>query len=583
MVGGGQNETTATDGVGNNQPQDSGAVRIPSQDEETLGLDPTTSQLQVPCRESESRSVDGRMQIPSQNGGTGLGLEPATSQLQTPRQGEATQTSSLSDVSGAHNTVIHAGPGSNIYLGHPASVERTGYDIENITDDPSQPPVEYSTETEQTLTTFDTELDLRQTEKPAIAGPEPDPNTDPWVRWTPEGNNLHIRLPKEFCSPSIQSSVSPRCQGNEDTPCSRCPEKEAQIKTLRDRDWHLDREIASLKEKLQKATSYSDKMVEERNSYISKYNQLHDSQIEIYTELARVKEERDRYITESHRMKEEIEKFESVRSKGKDVSAFKSFEARRKISELEEQLKMSKDDTKFWREKSEGQSRDLVKAKAHHEKIVKGLQKEVNDLQGKVERYQQQVQHLEEQLEKNSDSKLMREKVQVRYMRTYIQSLTRKHTQTHTQPYMHSHTQSCTYTHTRTWHKHAHTCSHIPRHTHTHTQTDRFVHVYTTPRTQHTRTCELDLQRSRDDLFRAEAEIKRKETDLNGKGRALSRLERKLQLTEHEKTAADNKINCATVKTARACLGPDLPCVDAVAVYHPLHCCPTWTCPNGEK
>ncbi|XP_078694910.1 uncharacterized protein LOC144923899 [Branchiostoma floridae x Branchiostoma belcheri] len=412
MIGGGQNETDTTDGVGNNQQaQDSGAVRIPSQDEETLGLDPTTSQLQAPCHESESRSVDGRMQIP-RNGSTGLGLEPATSQLHTPHQGEATQTSSLSDVSGAHNTVIHAGPGSNIYLGHPASVERTGYGTENITDDPSQPPVEYSMETEQTLTTFDTELDLRQTEKPAIAGPEPDPNTDPWVRWTPEGNNLHIRLPKEFCSPSIQSSVSPRCQGNEDTPCSRCPEKEAQIKTLRDRDWHLDREIASLKEKLQKATSHSDKMVEERNSYISKYNQLHDSQIEIYTELARVKEERDRYITESHRMKEEIEKFESVRSKGKDVSVSKSFEARRKISELEENLKRSKDDTKFWREKSEGQSRDLVKVKAHHEKIVKGLQKEVNDLQVKVEKYQQQVQHLEEQLEKNSDSKLMREKVQ---------------------------------------------------------------------------------------------------------------------------------------------------------------------------
>ncbi|XP_019643753.1 PREDICTED: uncharacterized protein LOC109484837 [Branchiostoma belcheri] len=39
-------------------------------------------------------------------------------------------------------------------------------------------------------------------------------------------------------------------------------------------------------------------------------------------------------------------------------------------------------------------------------------------------------------------------------------------------------------------------------------------------------------------------------------------------------------IHCATVKTARACLRPDLPCVDAVAVYHPHHCCPTWTCPN---
>ncbi|XP_066266342.1 uncharacterized protein [Branchiostoma lanceolatum] len=207
-------------------------------------------------------------------------------------------------------------------------------------------------------------------------------------------------------------------------------------------------------------------MVEERNSYISKYNELHDSQIEIYTELTRVKEERDRYITESHRMKEEMGKIESVRWKGKDVSASKNFEVRRKMAELEENLKRAKDDVKYWREKSDGQSRESVKVKGHHEKTMKGLQKEVSDLQKKVERHQQQVQHLEEELDKNSDSKLMREKVQ----------------------------------------------------------------------------CELDLQRTREDLSRAEAEIKRKETDLNGKGRAISRLERKLQLTEHERTAADNMV-----------------------------------------
>ncbi|XP_035692218.1 coiled-coil domain-containing protein 186-like isoform X2 [Branchiostoma floridae] len=436
MVVGGQNEMTSTDGVGRDQPQD-----------------------------QEGRCAQGTVQIPGQDDGTGLGIEPTTSQLQTPRQGEATQTSS-SEVSGAHNTVIHAGPGSNIYLGHPGSIERTGFGVEHSTEEPSQPPVEYSDETEETETTFDTKMDLTNTEQPAIAGPEPNPSIDPWVRWTPEGKNLHIRLPKEFCSPNIQSSVSPRYQGNEDTPCSHCPEKEAQIKTLRENDRHLQREIITLKDKLQKATSYSDKLVEERNSYISKYNELHDSQIEIYTELARVKEERDKYITENHRMKEEMGKNESIRLKGKDVSASKNFEGRRKMAELEENLKRAKDDVKYWREKSDGQSREFVKVKTNHERVVKGLQKEVNDLQKKMERYQQQVQHLEEELEKNSDSKLMREKVQ----------------------------------------------------------------------------CELDLQRTRDDLTRAEAEIKRKETDLNGKGRALSRLERKLQLSEHQKIEADNRV-----------------------------------------
>ncbi|XP_078612595.1 uncharacterized protein LOC144882576 [Branchiostoma floridae x Branchiostoma japonicum] len=380
MVVGGQNEMTSTDGVGSDQPQD-----------------------------QEGRCAQGTVQIPGQDDGTELGIEPTTSQLQTPRPDETSQTSSQSDVSGAHNTVIHAGPGSNIYLGHPGSIERTGFGVEHSAE-PNEPSVEYSAETEQTGTT--SELDLTNAEQPAIAGPEPDPSTHPWVRWTPEGKNLHIRLPKEFCSPNIQSFVSPRCQGNEDTPCSRCPEKETQIKTLRENDRHLQREITSLKDKLQKATSYNDKLVEERNSYISKYNELHDSQIEIYTELARVKEERDKYITENHRMKEEMGKNESIRLKGKDVSASKNFEGRRKMAELEENLKRAKDDVKYWREKSDGQSREFVKVKTNHERVVKGLQKEVNDLQKKVERYQQQVQHLEEELEKNSDSKLMREKVQ---------------------------------------------------------------------------------------------------------------------------------------------------------------------------
>ncbi|CAH1245431.1 Hypp7483 [Branchiostoma lanceolatum] len=461
MVGGGQNEITTTDGVGNNQPQDSegncaGTVQIPSQDGETgLGVEATTSQLQTP-HQGDATQTSSLSEVSE------LGIEPMNSQLQS----ESTQTSSTSEVSGAHNTVIHAGPGSNIYLGHPASVERTGYGAEHSAEDPNQLPVEYPDEKEQPLTTFDTELDLTDTEQPVIAGPDPDHSTDPWVRWTPEGNNLHIRLPKELCSPNIQQSVTPRCQGNGDTPCSRCLEKEAQMKTMRESDRHLQREIASLKEKLQKATSYSDRMVEERNSYISKFNELHDSQIEIYTELARVKEERDRYITESHRMKEEMGKIESVRWKGKDVSASKNFEVRRKMAELEENLKRAKDDVKYWREKSDGQSREFVKVKGHHEKTVKGLQKEVSDLQKKVEKFQQQVQHLEEELDKNSDSKLMREKVQ----------------------------------------------------------------------------CELDLQRTQDDLTRAEAEIKRKEREMNGKGRALSQLERKLQLTEHKRTEADNMV-----------------------------------------